>query len=145
MATLAVRRSSVQQRVINGVLGGLAGGLVFGMLMGMMGMLPMVAMLVKSESALVGFGVHMLISALIGAGFGVAVGDRVRTLAHGLALGAGYGLVWWVLGPLLLMPLLLGMAPQFGSAFEPMLLKSLMGHMLFGIISGGVYAWLQRH
>jgi len=44
--------------------------------MGAMDMLPMVAMLVGSESALVGFALHMLISAAIGAGFGLAFGTQ---------------------------------------------------------------------
>ncbi len=36
-------------KLIGGAVSGLIGGVVFGMMMGMMGMLPMVAMLVKSE------------------------------------------------------------------------------------------------
>ena len=51
MATLAQTQRTVGRRVVGGVVGGLAGGLVFGALMGMMGMLPMVAGLVGSDSA----------------------------------------------------------------------------------------------
>jgi hypothetical protein len=49
----------------------LAGRLVFGMLMGMMGMLPMVGMLIRVQNALAGFIVHMVISAFIGAVYGL--------------------------------------------------------------------------
>lgn len=49
-----------------GIVGGLAGGVVSGMMMQMMGMIPMVAMLVGSESVVVGWIVHLIIAAFIG-------------------------------------------------------------------------------
>src|SRR5215217_6301729 len=54
MRTQATASGSLVQRIIGGVVGGIAGGLIFGVLMAMMGMLPMVAMVVGSESAIVG-------------------------------------------------------------------------------------------
>jgi hypothetical protein len=50
----------------NGVLAGVAGGIVFGMLMAMMGMLPMIAQLVGSDSAVVGGIVHLSVDRRIG-------------------------------------------------------------------------------
>jgi uncharacterized membrane protein YagU involved in acid resistance len=131
---------SLVRRVISGVVGGLAGGVVFGVLMGAMGMLPMVAGLVGSESAAVGFGVHMVISAILGAGFGLVLGGLARSFGSGAVLGLLYGAVWWVLGPLLLMPLIMGMGPQFSAAFTTPVLMSLVGHLLYGVTTGLVYA-----
>jgi phage shock protein PspC (stress-responsive transcriptional regulator) len=54
----------MNQKVIGGVVGGLAGGVVFGMMMAMIGMLPMIAGMVGSASAVVGFLVHMVISSM---------------------------------------------------------------------------------
>jgi hypothetical protein len=51
------------------------GGLVFGAMMAMMGMLPMVASVVGSKSALIGFLYHMFNSAIIGALFGLIFGQ----------------------------------------------------------------------
>ena len=90
----------------HGVYGGLAGGVVFGALMAMMGMLPMIGNMVGVPSAWIGFFVHLLISATIGGSFAVlldASGQR-----GGVGSGLAYGFVWWILGPLTLMPFLHG-------------------------------------
>ena len=47
--------------------------------MAMMGMLPVIASMVGSDSAIVGFGVHMMISVLIGLGLTVPFGNRLLT------------------------------------------------------------------
>ena len=72
---IGLTRPSVVKALSAGAVAGLGGGLVFGMMMGMMGMLPMVARLVQQDNALAGFGVHMLISAFIGAVYGDRAGS----------------------------------------------------------------------
>ena len=141
MATTAESRAdiSVGQRIVGGVAGGVAGGLVFGAMMAVMGMLPMVASVVGSQSAVVGFFYHMFNSVVIGAIFGLLFGAQSRTYGLGATLGLLYGAIWWVLGPMILMPLLLGMGLQFGAAFTPPMLMSLVGHLLYGLITGLVY------
>ncbi len=141
MATVANREHTLTQRIIGGIVGGIAGGLVFGAMMGMMGMLPMVASVVGSQSALVGFVYHMFNSVIIGAIFGFAFGNQSHTFAQGAVWGLLYGFIWWILGPLVLMPLMLGMGLQFGAAFTPPMLMSLMGHLIYGLITGLVYVW----
>lgn len=135
---------SIADRLRNGIIGGLAGGVVFGMMMGLMGMLGMVAGLIGSSSAIVGFGVHMVISAIIGAIYGLALGGSTTSWGSALGLGALYGIVWWILGPLLLMPMFMGMGPQLTPAAMSGALPSLVGHILFGLITGAVYFWLAR-
>ena len=111
---------------------GIGGGVVFGMLMAMMGMLPMVAMLAGSESALVGFIVHLAISAFIGAVYGVIVGRFPNTAGVALIGGMLNGVVWWMLGALTLMPLMLGMS-QMVFVVGGDQWMSLMGHILYGL------------
>ena len=53
-----------------GALAGIIGGIPFGIMMGMMGMMPMIGMLVRVESAFVGVLVHAAISAITGAIYG---------------------------------------------------------------------------
>jgi uncharacterized membrane protein YagU involved in acid resistance len=132
---------ALTERLVRGAIAGIAGGVVFGALMGMMGMLPMIAGLVGSSSALVGLVVHLVISAVIGAGYGLAFGGLGETYVGGLWTGAVYGFVWWILGPLLIMPVLLGMGPQFGMAFSAMMLMSLVGHVMYGVVTGLAYAF----
>jgi hypothetical protein len=141
MATTAESRAGISlgQRVVAGVTGGVAGGLVFGAMMAMMGMLPMVASVVGSKSAVVGFIYHMFNSVIIGALFGLIFGALSHTYGQGALFGLIYGVIWWVLGPMILMPLLLGMGLQFGAALTPPMLMSLAGHLAYGLITGLVY------
>lgn len=141
MTTTAQRSSTtgLVTRGLQGAAAGVAGGLVFGMLMAMMGMLPMVAMLIGSESALVGFIVHLAISAGIGTLFGILA--PTLNLGAMLALGAGYGVIWWFLGPLIIMPAWLGM-PLF--MFNGDTWLSLLGHVIFGVVTAAVLFGLRR-
>ena len=127
-----------------GVYGGLAGGLVFGAMMGMMGMLPMIGMMVGFPSAVAGFAVHLMISALIGISFAGIFGRLVRGSVGGLGYGILYGGAWWLLGPLTLMPLFMGMGVgvNWNTAAAANMLPSLTGHLIFGAILGLTYAWL---
>ena len=127
--------------VVSGIAGGLAGGVVFGILMGAMGMLPMVAKLVGSSSPIVGFIVHLGISAVIGAGYGLLVANRLPTLGASLSGGLGYGILWWILGPLTLMPLFMGMGLGVNWNLEAarQMAPSLVGHILFGLVLAAMY------
>jgi uncharacterized membrane protein YagU involved in acid resistance len=125
---------STTRLAILGAIAGIGGGVVFGMMMAMMGMLPMVGMLVGSESAAVGFIVHLAISALIGAVYGVVIGRFPNTAQVALAGGIINGAVWWVLGALALMPLMLGMSQMvFVIGGDQWL--SLMGHIIYGLVT----------
>jgi uncharacterized membrane protein YagU involved in acid resistance len=109
-------------------------------MMAMIGMLPMVASVVGSKSALIGFLYHMFNSAIIGALFGLIFGQLSYAYGQGVLFGLIYGAIWWVLGPLILMPLLLGMGtPQFAMAFTQPMLLSLVSHLNYGLITGVVY------
>lgn len=101
---------SLVKSVVAGAIAGLGGGVVFGMMMAMMGMMPMVAMLAGSQDPLIGFVVHMAISAFIGAVYGVVAGRLSQTALTGVIAGAANGVVWWVLGALIAMPIMLGMS-----------------------------------
>lgn len=139
MATRARASAGLMSQAVNGAVAGIGGGLVFGMLMAVMGMLPMVAMLVGSSSAVVGALVHLVISAGLGVLFAVAV-PALGTGALVVA-GAVYGVLWWVLGPLLIMPAWLGM-PLF--TVDSTALASLMGHVIYGMVAAGVLLLLRR-
>lgn len=129
-----------------GALGGLLGGAVFGMMMGMMGMLPMIGQMVGQPSALVGFAVHMVNSAIIGVGFVVVFGRSVDGFGSGITTGLIYGGVWWLLGPLTLMPLFMGMGfgVNWSLAAAQSMLPSLVGHIMYGLILGTSYTWLRQ-
>lgn len=131
-------------KIKSGVIGGIAGGVVFGMLMQMMGMMPMIAMMVGSESVLIGWIIHLIISAITGVLFVYMFGSKVSTNTDAVRYGLVYGLIWWVLGPLLIMPVILGMGIQIQNAFAQTQLMSLMGHLVFGVILGIVVFKYQK-
>jgi hypothetical protein len=137
--THPVNLTTVTHRVAYGIIGGIAGGIVFGVLMQMMGMIGMVAQLVGGSSAAVGWVLHLAISAFIGASFAVLVGTYAKTLVPAGGLGMGYGLVWWVLGALLIMPAKLGMPVL---QLNTTAWQSLMGHLLYGLVLGVVFSQL---
>jgi uncharacterized membrane protein YagU involved in acid resistance len=138
-----------------GIVAGLMAGIVMGMMMQMMPvttpdgmrmpMMAMVAKVVRSDSLAVGWIYHLLNSAAIGAIFGWLLGNRATAYGAGLGWGAVYGLVWWVVGGLILMPVFLGM-----SAFSPLKMMlpvamgSMVGHLMYGVILGLLFVWLRR-
>ena len=135
--------NTLARSAINGINGGIVGGIVFGIMMQLQGMIPMVASLVGSQEVVIGWVVHLLISTFIGAVFGV-IASRLAS-GWGLTLGAGIinGVVWWVLGALVLMPLMLGMNEMILQVGE-MQVNSLIGHVIFGLIAAVVYRLLAQ-
>ncbi len=133
------------QNLKYGAYAGLAGGVVFGAMMGMMGMLPMIGQMVGSSSSLIGFLVHMVNSAIIGAAFAVVCGGVVASMGSGVGYGLGYGALWWLLGPLTLMPLFMGMGfgVNWNGAAMTEAIPSLMGHLIYGAILGGLFVRLR--
>jgi hypothetical protein len=129
------------RQLIAGVVGGIAGGIVFGAMMHMQGMIGMIAGLVGAEGAAVGWAVHLVIAALIGLGFALAFGRLVTGWGAGGGLGLVYGAIWWVLGPLVIMPAWMGM-PLF--AINEMTLMSLVGHLVYGVVLGLVFVAATR-
>ena len=143
MATSTLRHTAKSQYrtsspIKAGTLAGLGGGVIFGMMMGMMGMLPMVAGMVGSSSALIGLILHLGISAFIGASYGL-VASRLpaRTSVH-VTAGMANGVVWWVLGALIMMPLALGMNEMVLTIGQPQVM-SLIGHLVYGLVTAYVF------
>lgn len=136
-------------RAASGALAGLVGGVVFAMLMAMTGMLPMVGMLIGAGNAFAGFIVHLVNSAIIGAIFGMLAYGIADKIGPVLGAGMAYGAVWWVLGALVIMPLWLSLTAD--PMMRGMVLKigttqwmSLMGHLIFGLVTAAVLYGLRR-
>ncbi len=129
-----------------GASGGVAGGLIFGAIMGIIGMLPMIGSMVGQPTPAAGFVLHMVNSVIIGAGFAIALGRFVSGTRNGVGVGLLYGGAWWILGPLTLMPLFMGMGfgVNWNAAAAAAMLPSLVGHLMYGGVLGLVYTWLRQ-
>jgi len=132
------------QRIRSGAIGGLVGGLVFGSIMGMMGMLPMIGSMVGLPTATAGLIIHLVISVMFGVTYSVLAGRLFSTWKSGLLAGMVYGVIWWVLGPLTMMPLMMGkgLAVAWNVEAASRALPSLMGHLIYGAFLGFVRARL---
>ncbi len=140
-----------------GIVGGLVAGVMFGTMMQMMTaptpegqqmpMMAMVAKVVRSDSVAIGWLYHLFNSAIIGALFGWTLGGRAQNYSAGIGWGALYGFGWWILGALILMPVLLGMpafAPLMMAPMRPVAMGSLIGHIIYGLIVGAVFVGLSH-
>ena len=134
-----------------GGLAGVAGGIVFA-LVWLLAAGPLVIQVLDSISLAttrvvnpgLGLVAHMAISALFGVMYAVSVSAmfsaRQRYLRATL-LGLAYGVAWWILGGLVMLPLLLGQPPQFGAAFTPPFLVDLAAHLAYGVVTGVALVW----
>jgi uncharacterized membrane protein YagU involved in acid resistance len=98
----------------------------------------MISNMVGSKSAIVGFMVHLMISFIFGLTYAFFTalfkGNRVT-------LGVIYGVVLWFVFPFIFMPLMMGM-PAFSITSSSMM--SLMGHIIYGLVTGVVYQAIEK-
>jgi uncharacterized membrane protein len=129
-----------------GALGGLIGGLVFTIIMVRIGVLPIIGQIVGASSPWSGFIVHLVIANIIGATFGLLFLGRSVDIGSAVGWGVSYGFFWWILGPLTLLPILLGTAPRWTADVAGALIPSLVGHLAYGAALGVTFYLLEaRH
>jgi uncharacterized membrane protein YagU involved in acid resistance len=133
----------LRRDVVAGAAGGLLGGLVFVWALAAQDMLAQPVGLLGLRSTGVGFVLHLVVSALIGAGFGAIFRYQPASYAATITGGVLYGLLWWIAGPLTLTPLTAGSKPTWSLAEAATAFPSLIGHLLFGGITGlGFYVFV---
>ncbi len=142
--TTARGRFSLPRALVVGGIAGLAGGWAFAQWMAQVNFFVIVAGLVGSPSRGVGVALHYGIAVAIGASFGLLFQRDVRGLGSSLGWGLAYGLLWWFLGPLTLLPLLQHHAPTWTYQYAGTLFGSLVGHVIYGLLLGVIYAALDR-
>ncbi|MGB8768820.1 MAG: hypothetical protein WCC92_04350 [Candidatus Korobacteraceae bacterium] len=122
-----------------GAIAGFAGGLVSSPIMLKTGVLTKVAGVDTSFSNWHGLLLHLVVSTLIGMTFGVLFRDESANLSAGVAWGCLFGLIWWYLGPLTLLPLMLTGVCDWSTGAVSSLLPSLIGHLIFGAVTAYVF------
>jgi hypothetical protein len=127
-----------------GATAGVLGGLLFGVVMFETGVLPKVASLAGGNSVALGFVVNIVISALIGASYGILFQYEAPNAQSAVSWGLVYGMIWWVLGPLTLLPILLGGSFTWTTRAASIALPALIGHLLYGGVTAIAYLRLER-
>lgn len=126
--------------LVVGGFAGIIGGWAFGKWMAHVDFFPLIAGLVHSTSSSTGMTLHFLFAAIIGATFGLLFQRDLRGYGSSIGWGFGYGLLWWFLGPLTLLPLLQGNDIDWSYVRGAELFGSLVGHIVYGVIVGLFYA-----
>lgn len=129
------------------VVGGVAGtlsGLVFSRWMYEGEFLPLLGGLDQLSSRTEMVGLHFLIALLIGASFGLLFQTDVRGLGSSMGWGLGFAIFWWFFGPLTIAPLLRGNPVDWSAEQGTALFGSLVGHIVYGLILGVIYAAIDR-
>ena len=127
-----------------GAFAGFAGGIVSSPIMLKTGVLTKVAGLDTSFTNWHGLLVHLLVSSLIGMTFGLLFRNESSNLGAGVAWGWLFGLMWWYLGPMTILPLMLTGVCDWSTEAASALFPSLMGHLIFGAVTAFVFLLLER-
>jgi uncharacterized membrane protein YagU involved in acid resistance len=130
--------------IIVGSFAGLLGGMIFGRWMSAGDFFPLLAGLGVIQSHSVTVALHFGLAILIGVSFGLLFQPDVRGYGSCMGWGLGYGIFWWFFGPLTLLPLLTGSGLDWSADQGTALFGSLVGHILYGVILGVVYATVDR-
>jgi len=135
---------SLSRAVTAGGLAGIVGGWAFGQWMAKVNHFPLIAGLIHLSSHNAGVALHFVFAFIIGASFGLLFQRDVRGYGSCLGWGFGYGIFWWFLGPMTLMPLWQGRSLDWSYQHGQELFGSLIGHVVYGLIVGVIYAAVDR-
>jgi uncharacterized membrane protein YagU involved in acid resistance len=127
-----------------GALAGLVGGLVSIPVMDATGILPKIAGLDTSFGGVRGPIIHLVVSAGIGMTYGLLFRDEAPSIGLGVPWGFLFGVIWWYVGPLTLLPLILTGVYDWRASAAAAMFPSLLGHLIYGGATAFTFLWLER-
>lgn len=127
-----------------GALAGLVGGIVASPVLLATGTLPTVAGLGTAFLGFQGLVIHLTVSAVIGATYGLLFRNEGSSFNVGVPWGCLFGMIWWYLGPMTLLPLALTGETDWRSSAASALLPSLVGHLVYGAVTAAIFLLLER-
>ena len=127
-----------------GALAGLVGGLVSIPVMNATGILPKIAGLDTSLGGIRGPLIHLAVSTGIGMTYGLLFRDEAPTIGLGVPWGFLFGVIWWYVGPLTLLPLALTGVCDWRASAAAALFPSLLGHLIYGGTTAFTFLLLER-
>lgn len=127
--------------ILAGAVGGLVGGVLLALVIQIAGLIHTAGRVVGLEGAAAGWATLVVVGLLLGVLYALVLGRLKHSWGTGLAYGAVYGVVWWVLGTLIILPLAVGQAVfTVGAATA----ANFVGYMLLGIGLGLVYTAMAK-
>jgi hypothetical protein len=143
----------MSKTITAGGAGGLAGGLVFGALMRIMpdtahgSMIAFAARAAHVANPVAGWVVYALYGLVIGALLGWLLRNARLDEKTALVAGAIYGVGWWIIAVVVLVPALFGFRPLSTPALAQARLVGLpllIGHIVAGAVMGVVWSQITR-
>jgi uncharacterized membrane protein YagU involved in acid resistance len=126
-----------------GAAAGIAGGLLYALVLLATGSWSQIAAVAGGNSATLGFVVHLLISILVGASYGLLFQREAPNLASGIGWGLVYGLIGWFIGPLTLLT-----ASQGGGLWTQATARAqfpaMVGQLIYGAVAAAAFFFLER-
>ena len=137
-------RFSLGRAILGGSAAGVVGGWAFGKWMAQVNFFPLIAGLVGSNSRMIGESLHFVFAVIIGITFAILFQSEVRGFGSSMVCGVAYGIFWWFLGPLTILPIWLRRPLDWSNDHASDLFGSLVGHVVYGLIVGLLYAAIDR-
>src|ERR1700741_1837401 len=127
-----------------GAFAGLVGGIVASPVLLATGTLSTVAGLGTTFLGFQGLAIHLTVSTVIGATYGLLFRNEGSSFSVGVPWGCLFGMIWWYLGPMTLLPLALTGETDWRSSAASALLPTLVGHLIYGAVTAAVFLLLER-
>ncbi len=145
----------MERRIGIGALAGLIAGIVFTVVALFLkttmpdgeqtSMLVVAAETIHAHGWLAGWIASLVYTVGIGAIFGWLAATKTPSESQSMVFGALYGVAWWIVSGLIVIPALLERVPLSSEAVDamrPLALASLVEHLLYGVILGFVFPLL---
>jgi len=139
----------MQRRIATGLVAGLTAGIAFTLVAlflkttlpdgGRTSMLLVAAEAFHSHGPLAGWIASLIYTVIIGGIFGWLASAQALDEIRMTLWGGLYGLAWWIVSGLIIVPALFGKVPLSSAAIDatrPVALASLIEHVLYGVILG---------
>ena len=124
-----------------GGLAGLVGGIVFWWALHAQELTASMPGLLGVKLSGSKLALHLFVSVPLGGGFAAISRFQPLSYATTVSIGALYGLIWWIIGPLTFGALIDGRGPTWSLGEAGDVFPSLIGHLLYGGITGlGFYS-----
>jgi uncharacterized membrane protein YagU involved in acid resistance len=127
-----------------GAAAGFLGGIVASPILLATHALPTIVGLDTTLSGVGGLLLHLAVSTVIGMTYGLLFRNEASSLGLGVAWGWLFGLIWWFVGPMTLLPLVLTGVCDWSTDAASALLPSLMGHLVYGAATAFGFLLLER-
>ena len=126
----------VRVSALAGALGGLLVGLLLAVVINAQGMAGQLSGLSGLPASGVGMVLHLALAAALGTSFGALVRYQAGAYAAMISYGLVFGLLWWIIVPLTLWPLISGSGPTWSAAEAGEAFPTLVGYLFWGGLTG---------